>query len=98
MEKGDDVWAVVKNYNGWDIPWQLKRVKITLVLSSSSFQIQWALHTKTKSAVYPGSRLYTKKPSDDEIAKNSNEPKEVQRQFSEAVLERKKSNSKAFKF
>lgn len=98
MEKGDYVWAVVKNYNDPDILWQLKCVKITLVLPSSSFQIQWALHTKTKSAVYPGSRLYTKRPSDDEIAKNSNEPEEVQKQFSEAVLERKKSNSKAFKF
>ena len=98
MKKGDYVWAVVKNRNSKTLLWQLKCVKITNVLESGSFQIQWALYSKTNREVYPESRLYTKRPSDDEIAKNSNEPEEVQSQFREAVLERKKSNSKAFKF
>jgi hypothetical protein len=86
MEIGNQVWAVVKNHNSKTLPWQLKLVTISLVLENGKFQIKWNIKSciNCGNAVYPESRLYTKKPSYDQIAKNSDEPNGVQTQFSEA--------------
>ncbi len=93
MKKGDQVWAVVQNKMGE--AFKLKHVTISLVLEKGKFQIKWKMPSKgCGSAVYHESILYTERPSDDQIAKNSDEPNEVQKQFSEAVREAVRNKSK----